>query len=165
MRIAGNVALGIIAIASLASPAAGCTQGSSTPPTAPTAPTPPTQPALGAPERQPPASDEKREARARDLAIAADAQIRQLEEMRPRAVDLGVATQIEAHVATISRQRDEVLADLGSRADPERLDSDTSNLKEAMREATVFRPQPLMTPPLVPWAPRETGYRIFPPSR
>jgi hypothetical protein len=81
--------------------------------------------------------------------------------MRPHSVNLGVATQIEAHIATISQGRDEVLADLGQ-PQSERLDFDLSNLEQAMREATVFGPRPSVAPPPV----RErNGDQHFPPWR
>lgn len=153
MRIVRSILPAAIALAGVS---ACASHGSSTPAT-PTV-------VAGVTEPQAPASESKREARARDLAVAADRQIRQLETMRPDSVDLGVATQIEANIATISQGRDDVLADLGGAA-PDRLDYDVYNLSQAMREATFFRPRPLVTPPLIPHAGGQTGANTVSPWR
>jgi hypothetical protein len=102
--------------------------------------------------------------RAEELVLAAQIQIRDLEDMRAASTDLATSEAVDRQIVTVSRYRDAVLADLG---DPQstRLDSDVSYLQRAMETASAAHPQAPELPPIERQDTPPGGAEALPPAR
>jgi hypothetical protein len=103
--------------------------------------------------------------RARELVQAAQLQIRDLEDIRAASISDAQGAAIDRQMATVSRLRDAVLADLGT--DTAQLDVDLPRLERAMQSAAATAPA--ISPALPPIERRDSapggGYELFPPER
>jgi hypothetical protein len=130
-------------------------------------PTAPLATPAAAPLAQPPLT---REEQTHELLQMAEVQIRDLQDSRAAATDPSRVATIDHQIATVSRYRDSVLADLGGQQPSPRLDADISNLQRAMQTAALTAPQaPLSTPvaPRIEVRPLQKpgGYIAYPPIR
>lgn len=88
--------------------------------------------------------------RARDLILAAELELRDLNEMKSRTTDDEQRDAIDRQMASITMRRDALEADLAMTSgsqDGQRLHADTSNLERSLRAGAAAESQPPSPPP------------------